>query len=42
MLKIFITQDKKLLIYLMITQKLDLKPFTNENKIKQQEQDLKY
>ena len=42
MLKIFITQDKKLLIYLMITQKLNLKPFTNENKIKQQEQDLKY
>ena len=31
--------DKKLLIYLMITQKLDLKPFTNQNKNKQ---DLKY
>ena len=47
MLKIFITQDKKLLIYLMITQKLNLKQnqkskITNENKIKQQEQDLKY
>ena len=40
--KIFITRDKNLLIYLMIMQKLDLKPFTNQNKIKQQEQDLKY
>ena len=36
------TRDKKLLIYLMIMQKLDLKPFTNQDKIKQQEQDLKY
>ena len=35
-------RQKKILIYLMITQKLDLKPFTNQNKIKQQEQDLKY
>ena len=26
----------------MIMQKLDLKPFTNQNKIKQQEEDLKY
>ena len=33
---------KKLLICLMIMQKLDLKPFTNKNKIKQKEQDLKY
>ena len=33
------TRDKKLL---MIMQKLDLKPFTNQNKIKQQEQGLKY
>ena len=40
MLKIFITRGKKLLIYLMIMQKLDLKPFTNQNKIKQQGQDL--
>ena len=31
--------DKKLLIYLMIMQKLDLKLFTNQNKNKQ---DLKY
>ena len=35
--KIFITRDKNLLIYLMIMQKLDLKPFTN-----QKEQELKY
>ena len=34
MLKIFMTQGKKLLIYLIATQKLDLKPFTNQNKIK--------
>ena len=32
MLKIFVTQDRKLLIYLIVTQKLDLKPFTNQNK----------
>ena len=25
-------QDRKLLIYLIVTQKLDLKPFTNQNK----------
>ena len=36
------TRDEKILIYLMIMQKLDLKPFTNQNKIKQQEHDLKY
>ena len=37
------TRDKKLLIYLMIIQKLDLKPSTNQNKIMQQkEKDLKY
>ena len=41
-LKLFMTQDKKLLLYLMIMQKLDLKKFINENKIKQQEQGLKY
>ena len=35
--KIFITRDKNLLVYLMIMQKLDLKPFTN-----QKEQELKY
>ena len=34
-------RDKKLLIYLMIRRKLDLKPFTNQNKIKQKERDLK-
>ena len=36
------TRDKKLLIYLMILQNIDLKPFTNQNKIKPGEQDLKY
>ena len=36
------TREKKLLIYLIIMQKLDLKPFTNQNKIKQQKQDLRY
>ena len=35
-------QDKKLLIYSMIIQELDLKPFTNQNKMKLREQDLKY
>ena len=42
MLKIFIIQDKKLLIYLMIMQEFDLKLFKNQNKMKQHEQDLKY
>ena len=42
MLKIFRTQDKKILIYLMIIQELDPKPFTNQNKIKLGEKDLKY
>ena len=41
MLKIFINQDKKLLIYLMIIQELDLKLFTKRIK-KRQEQDLKH
>ena len=36
------TRDKKILTYLMIMQKLDLKPFASQNKIKQKEQDLKY
>ena len=40
MLKIFINRDKKLLIYSMTIQELDLKPFTNQNKIKLKEQDL--
>ena len=42
MLKIFMTQGKKLLIYLIATQKLDLKPFTNQNKMGLREKDLKY
>ena len=42
MLEIFMTRDKKLLVYLMIMQKLDLKPFTNQNKMKLKEQGLKY
>ena len=42
MLKIFMTRDNKLLIYLMIIQELDLKPFTNQNKMKLKEQVLKY
>ena len=37
MLKIFMIQDKKLSIYLIMTQELDPKPF-----MKPQEQDLKY
>ena len=41
MLKIVITQDKKLLIYIMIIQELELKLFTKQIK-KLQEQDLKY
>ena len=36
------TQGKKLLIYSMIIQELDPKAFTNQNKIKLKEQDLKY
>ena len=36
------TRDKKFLIYLMIMQKLDLKSFINQNKIKLKEQELKY
>ena len=36
------TRDKKLLIYLMVIQKLGLKPFTNKNKMKLKEQGLKY
>ena len=41
MLKIFVIRDKKLLIYSMIIQELDLKLFTNQNKIKLKEQDVK-
>ena len=42
MLKIFINRDKKLLIYSVIIQELDPKPFTNQNKMKLKEQDLRY
>ena len=42
MLKIFIIRDKKLLIDSMIIQELDVKLFTNQNKIKLKEQGLKY
>ena len=38
MLRIYIIQDKKLLIYSMIIQELDLKPFTKQTTGK----DLKY
>ena len=40
--KIFMAQDKKLLIYSMIIQELDLKLFKNQNKMKLKEQGLKY
>ena len=39
MLKIFIIQDKRLLIY--STQELDLKPFTKQSRMKQKVNDLK-
>ena len=42
MLKIFIIRDKKVLIYLMITQKLNLNLFVDQNMMKLNEQDLKY
>ena len=42
MLKTFIIEDKSLSIYLMIVQKLDVKLSINQNRIKQQEQNLKY
>ena len=42
MLKVFVIRDKKLSIYLMIMQELDLKLFIKQNRTKQQEQDLKY
>ena len=41
MLERIMTRDRELLICLMIMQRLDLKPFTNQNKIKQKEQ-VKY
>ena len=42
MLKIFIIQDKKLVISLTTIQKLDLKLFMRQNNTKPKEQDLKY
>ena len=36
------TRDKKLLIYLMIMRKLDLKPSAKQKIIKKEERDLKY
>ena len=36
------TQGRKLLTYLKVTQKLDLKLFTNQKKIKLKEKDLKH
>ena len=35
MLKIFIIQDKKLLIYSIMILELDLKPFTKQNRMEQ-------
>ena len=35
-------RDKKILIYLLTTQKVDLNVFIDQNKIKLKEQDLKY
>ena len=42
MFKIFIIQDKKLVISLTAIQKLDLKLFMKQNNTKLKEQDLKY
>ena len=42
MFKVFMSQNKKLSTYLMIMQKLDLKIFIYQNRMKQKEQDLKY
>ena len=44
MFKVFMIQDKKLSIYLMMMQELDLKPFIKQNKMKKnkEQQDLKY
>ena len=42
MLKIFIIRDKKLLIYLIITQKLNLNLLVDQNMMKLREKDLKY
>ena len=42
MFKIFMIQGKKLLIYLIITQKLNLNLFIDQNMMKLNEDDLKY
>ena len=42
MFKNLITREKKFLISLMITQKLNLNLFIDQNMIKLKEQDLKY
>ena len=39
MFKTFIIQDKKILIYLTIMQKLDLKLYMTQNKMKPKEED---
>ena len=42
MLKIFMVQGKKLLIYLIINQNLNLDLFVDQNMMKLREEDLKY
>ena len=42
MLKIFKIRDKKLLIYLMITEKLNPNLFIDQNMMKLRKKDLKY
>ena len=42
MLKIFMIRGKKLLVYLIITQKLNLNLFIDQNMMKLREEDLKY
>ena len=42
MFSIFMIRDKKLLIYFLITQKLNLNLFIDQNMMKLREKDLKY
>ena len=42
MFSIFMIRDKKLLIYFLITQKLNLNLFIDQNMTKLREKDLKY
>ena len=42
MFSIFMIRDKKLLIYFLITQKLNLNLFIDQNMMKLREEDLKY